>query len=127
MKPPPWSAFVMSFCSPIKSSTTFDSIGIDTRQTRASVERILNAPMRTAEYSIRRDRNGDPYLIRAGWTRDDQNRKYFLAIGRSLAIPYRASDRFLETYFLLALAALFLASFFSWWLTGIAIRQGHAT
>jgi hypothetical protein len=48
-----------------------------------------------------------------------------LAIGRSLAIPYRAADRFVLIYFLLALPTLVLASFFSWWLTGVAMRQGH--
>ena len=111
----------------LESSTTFASVGLDTPQMRVFVERTLNAPTRTAEYSIRKDKGGTPYLIRAGWTRDDHDRKYFLAIGRSLAIPYRATDRFLETYFLLALLTLLIASWLSWWLTGVAIQQGRTT
>jgi hypothetical protein len=64
-------------------------------------------------------------MLRTGWIHDDQNRRYALSIGRSLAIPYRTADRFIEIYSLLSLAILFLTGIFSWWLTGVAIRQSR--
>jgi hypothetical protein len=74
-------------------------------------------------YSIVRDQNGTPYAMRVGWIRDDQNRRYGLAIGRSLAIPYRRADGFVQIYGLLSLPILALVSILSWWLTGVAMRQ----
>lgn len=103
----------------LEQSAIFESIRA-TRQTRGT-------PTYDPQYSILHDRNGIPYSTRASWIRDDQNRRYLLAIGRSLAAPYRRADRFVLIYTLLALAMLPLTSVFSWWLTGVAIRQGRRT
>lgn len=106
----------------LQSSTIYDSIGVDKPQTREMIQRVLNEPRGEKEYSILKDEDGTPYMIRAGWTQDEHKNKYFLAIGRSLAISYRTVDSFTRTYLLLAPAMLILASIFGWWLAGIAIR-----
>lgn len=106
----------------LQSSTIYDSIGVDKPQTREMIQRVLHEQTRTPEYSIQKDEDGIPYYIRAGWTQDDHKHRYFLAIGRSLAVPYRTVESFTRTYLLLAPAMLVLASFFGWWLAGVAIR-----
>lgn len=106
----------------LQSSTIYDSIGVDKPETRQMIQRVLNDKTRVPEYSIQKDEDGVPYYIRAGWTLDDHKYKYFLAIGRSLALPYRTVDHFTRTYLLLAPAMLVLASFFGWWLAGVAIQ-----
>jgi heavy metal sensor kinase len=106
----------------LEYSTIYESIGIDTAQTRQLIQRVLSEPRSTKEISIQKDNDGVPYLIRAGWTRDEDKHKYFLAIGRSLAIPYRTVDSFTRTYLLLTPVMLLLASGFGWWLAGLAIR-----
>ncbi len=106
----------------LQSSAIYDSIGVDTPYTRAAIERVLKLPLQQKEYSIQKDQDGIPYAIRAGWTQDDHKHKYFLAIGRSLAVPYRTVESFTRTYLLFAPAMLVLASFFGWWLAGVAIQ-----
>jgi heavy metal sensor kinase len=105
----------------LQSSAIYESIGVDTPDTRATIQRVLKGS-REGEHSIQRDQDGIPYLIRCGWTQDDHKHKYFLAIGRSLAVPYRTVESFTRSYLLLAPAMLVLASIFGWLLAGIAIR-----
>jgi heavy metal sensor kinase len=106
----------------LQSSTIYDSIGVDKPQTREMIQRVLKGPRERPEYSIQKDEDGTPYYVRAGWTLDDHKHKYFLAIGRNLSVPYKAADNFTRTYLLLAPAMLVLASFFGWWLAGVAIQ-----
>jgi heavy metal sensor kinase len=106
----------------LQSSTIYDSIGVDKPQTRAMIQSVLKEQTREKVYSIQRDEDGIPYYIRAGWTQDDHKHRYFLAIGRSLAVPYRTVESFTRTYLLLAPLMLVLASFFGWWLAGVAIQ-----
>src|SRR5580704_1865281 len=106
----------------LQSSTIYDSIGVDKPQTREMIQRVLKEQRDHPEYSIQKDEDGIPYYIRAGWTLDDHKHKYFLAIGRSLALPYRTVESFTRTYLLFAPAMLVLASFFGWWLAGVAIQ-----
>jgi heavy metal sensor kinase len=106
----------------LQSSTIYDSIGVDKPQTRDLIQSVLSEKTRLPEYSIQKDEDGVAYYIRAGWTLDDHKNKYFLAIGRSLAIPYRTVESFTRTYLLLAPVMLVLASIFGWLLAGIAIQ-----
>jgi heavy metal sensor kinase len=106
----------------LQSSTIYDSIGVDKPQTRAMIQSVLKEQSREKVYSIQRDEDGIPYYIRAGWTLDDHKHKYFLAIGRSLAIPYRAVESFTRSYLLLAPAMLALSCLFGWWLAGVAMK-----
>src|SRR5580700_10037430 len=84
----------------LENSTIYESIGIDTPQTRAIIQRVLKEQTRDGDYSIQWDKDGTPYLIRAGWTLDDHKHKYFLAIGRSLAVAYRTVESFTRAYLL---------------------------
>ncbi|HVO97589.1 MAG TPA: ATP-binding protein [Bryobacteraceae bacterium] len=103
----------------VQNSEIYNSIGFDRPE---DIRRILSGPA-TGEFQIRKDKDGIPYMIEKGWMHDDDARdKYFLAIGRSLAIQYKTVDEFTRTYLLLAPGMLVLACFFGWWIAGIAIR-----
>jgi heavy metal sensor kinase len=104
----------------LENSTIYDSIG--TQIGPDEIKRVLQLPQLDGEYSIQKDKDGIPYMIRFGWTPDEVKNKYFLAIGRSLAVPYRTVADFTSTYLRIAPAMLVLASIFGWWLAGIAIR-----
>ncbi len=104
----------------LENSTIYESIGTEISQD--AIKRVLRLPQLEGEYSIQKDKDGIPYMIRFGWTPDELKNKYFLAIGRSLAVPYRTVADFTKTYLRIAPAMLVLASFFGWWLAGIAIR-----
>jgi heavy metal sensor kinase len=103
----------------VQISDIYQSIGPDSPE---EIERIL-AGKSAGEYQIRKDKDGTPYMIEKGWMHDDDGKdKYFLAIGRSLAIQYKTVDSFTRTYLLLTPAMLVLASIFGWWLARIAIQ-----
>jgi heavy metal sensor kinase len=106
----------------LEYSTIYESIGINSPETRDLIKRVLKTKRGTHDYSIQKDRDGVPYVIDAGWTQDEDKHKYFLAIGRSLAVPYRTVNDFTRTYLLLAPVMLVLASLFGWLLAGIAIQ-----
>ena len=101
----------------LERSDTYASIGVDSPE---AIRRILSLPK--AEIQVSRDKSGTPYLIEAGSILDSHKDQYFLAIGRSLALPYRTVDSFTRMYLWLAPAMLALASAFGWWLAGGAIR-----
>jgi heavy metal sensor kinase len=103
----------------VQNSDIYASIGFDSPE---EIRRIL-AGKPTGEFPIRKDKDGTPYMIETGWMHDDDGKdKYFLAIGRSLAIQYKTVESFTRTYLLIAPAMLVLASVFGWWLAGLAIR-----
>jgi heavy metal sensor kinase len=103
----------------VQNSDIYESIGFDSP---AEIARILAGPP-AGDYTIRKDKDGIPYMIEKGWMHDDDGKeKYFLAIGRSLAPGYKTVAEFTRTYLLLAPAMLLLASLFGWWLAGLAIR-----
>jgi heavy metal sensor kinase len=103
----------------VQNSAIYASIGFDSPE---EIRRILAGPP-SGEIHIRKDKDGTPYMIETGWMHDDAGKeKYFLAIGRSLAAPYKTVDSFTSSYLLLAPLMLALASFFGWLLAGLAIR-----
>jgi heavy metal sensor kinase len=106
----------------LENSTIYNSIGTEIAED--TINRVFKRPQldEHPEYSIQKDKDGIPYMIRFGWTPDELKNKYFLAIGRSLAVPYRAVADFTTTYLRIAPAMLVLASLFGWWLAGLAIR-----
>jgi hypothetical protein len=94
--------------APLEHSAIYESIGLDKPRARAS------------EIRLHADKNGILYLIRTGWIRDDQARRYFLAIGR--VVPHWAVDRFMLTYVAISLLTLVLAGLFGWWIARIVQR-----
>jgi heavy metal sensor kinase len=103
----------------VQNSDIYESIGFDSP---GDIRRILSGPSK-GEFNIQKDKDGVPYMIEKGWMHDDNGKeKYFLAIGRSLAVQYKTVGSFTQTYLLLAPAMLGLSCLFGWWLAGIAIR-----
>jgi len=106
----------------LEDSPTYASIGVDSP---GEIRRILSLPqtegLPQGETHIRRDKDGTPYMIHAGSMVDEHKNKYFLAIGRSLEVPYRAVDGFTRTYLLLTPVMLVLSSMLGWWLAGRAL------
>lgn len=101
----------------LEHSPTYDSIGIDSPQ---EIARILGLPK--PETHVRRDKNGVPYLIKAGTVPDEKGRPYFFALGRSLEENEKTVDGFTRTYFFLLPAMIALTGFAGWVLAGRAIR-----
>jgi heavy metal sensor kinase len=103
----------------VENSDIYESIGFDPP---AEIRRILAGPSK-GDFDIRKDKDGIPYMIEKGWMHDDDGKeKYFLAIGRSLAIQYKTVDNFTQTYLLLAPMMLGLSCLFGWWLAAVAIQ-----
>jgi heavy metal sensor kinase len=101
----------------LDDSETYESIGVDSRQ---EIARILSLP--SPEVHIRSDKEGVPYLIKAGSIPDDRGRLYFFAIGRSLQASHQTIQRLTESYFILSSAMIALSCFLGWALAGRALQ-----
>ena len=101
----------------LEHSQTYDSIGIDSPQ---EIARILSLPL--PEIHVRRDADGVPYMIKAGYLRGDKGRPYFFALGRSIQGNERTVANFRKNYFLLLPGLIFVAGLLGWALAGRAIR-----
>jgi len=101
----------------LEHSQTYDSIGIDSPQ---EIGRILNLPM--PEIHVRRDAEGVPYMIKAGYVRGDKGHPYFFALGRSIQGNERTVANFTKNYFLILPGLIFVAGLLGWALAGRAIR-----
>jgi heavy metal sensor kinase len=99
-------------------SSIYQSIGFDSP---AEIHRILSLPQ--PEIHVRKDQNGEPYLIKAGMVPDDHKRPYFFAIGRSMADNNRTVRLFTRNYFVIFLPALVaLSCVLGWVMAGRAIQ-----
>jgi heavy metal sensor kinase len=96
---------------------TLGSITFDATEIRS----ILSRPQAQL-LPVRRDKNGEPFLIEAGRFFDERKRPYFLAIGRSLLPSQKTVGEFTRNYFLYLLALIPLSSIFGWVVAGRAIR-----
>jgi heavy metal sensor kinase len=101
----------------LEHSATYDSIGIDPP---AEIARIVR--LSKPEVYVRRDKNGVPYLIKAGTVPDEKGQPYFFALGRSLEANEHTVNGFTRTYFLLLPAMIALVGLAGWALAGRAIR-----
>jgi len=101
----------------LEHSQTYDSIGIDSPQ---EIVRILHLPQ--PEIHVRRDADGVPYMIKAGFLRGDRGRPYFFALGRSIESNERTVANFGRRYFLLLPGMIFITGLLGWALAGRAIR-----
>ena len=101
----------------LDDSETYESIGVDSRE---EVRRVLRLPQ--PEVHIRFDKDGVPYIIKAGTLTGDRGHLYFFAIGRSLSDSRRAVSRLTRNYFLLLPGVLTLASLLGWVVAGRAIQ-----
>jgi heavy metal sensor kinase len=97
-------------------SPVYESIGIDPPD---EIRRIM--ALKEPEIHVRYA-GGTPYIIKAGVMLDDHGRRYFFAIGRSLADSVHTVQKFTEDYFLSMLAIVPLTGLLGWMLAGRAIR-----
>jgi heavy metal sensor kinase len=98
------------------SSDTYDSIGMDSRD---EIRRILQLP--EPEIHTRYDKEGVPYLVKAGKVPDEHGQPYFFAIGRSLETARNTMTKFTRQYFLMLPLMIGLTGLLGWLLAGRAI------
>jgi heavy metal sensor kinase len=84
----------------------------------------IRAVMRGGQpsWSVRRNREGMPYLVRAGVNFDERHRDpYFVAIGRSLTENETVVQEFTRFYVLITPVLIMCGSFLGWYLAGRAL------
>jgi HAMP domain-containing protein len=101
----------------LDDSETYESIGVDSLD---EIRRIMRLPQ--PEVHIRNDKDGVPYIIKAGTIPGDRGHLYFFAIGRSLSDSRKAVAQLTRNYFLLLPGMLTLASLLGWVVAGRAIQ-----
>jgi len=101
----------------LESSETYNSIGIDSPQ---DIARIMKLGM--PEIHVRRDKQGEPYLIKAGAVPGEDGEPYFFALGRSLEANEHTAYAFTRQYFLLLPGLIALTILLGWLLAGRAVR-----
>ena len=96
-----------------------DSIGYSA----AEIEKIVSDPMPHQTPSVRRSKQGEPYLVEAGWVLDEHHKqRYFLALGRSLKDNYRTVSSFTKAYSLSFPVLIVLSILFGWLVAGRAVQ-----
>jgi heavy metal sensor kinase len=101
---------------PLDYDETYQSIGVDSPD---EIRGILD--QHDPVVHLRWDKNGTPYLIKAGKVPDDKGRPYFFAIGRSLAPARTSVRRFTRTYFWTLPVLIALSGLLGWALAGRAL------
>lgn len=101
----------------LEDDEAYESIGIDSP---SEIKRVLASPQ--PEVHLRWDKNGTPYLIKAGRVPDNKGRPYFFAIGRSLGPARSTVDRFTRTYFFLLPAMIAITGLLGWGLAGRSLH-----
>lgn len=99
---------------------TYDSIRFG-----ASEIREIVAKAKPQVLPVRWNKAGEPFLIEAGRVIDPEDHKrerYFLAIGRSLAVTQHTVTQFTQTYFFFVPLLILLSSLFGWLAAGQAIQ-----
>jgi len=96
---------------------TYEGMGLDSAE---EIHKIISK--REPTIHTRYDKNGVPYLIKAGRIPDDKGRPYFFAIGRSLAPAKNTVRAFTRAYFFSLPAMIALTGLLGWALAGGAIR-----
>jgi heavy metal sensor kinase len=97
---------------------SYDSIAFS----GADIRRIVDSGKQ--EFSERSNKQGQPFLIEAGRIYDNSQvkQRYFLAIGRSLAVTQRTVSDFTRSYFLFLPLLVALSMLFGWAVAGRAIQ-----
>jgi heavy metal sensor kinase len=102
----------------LEDSETYRSIGFDPLP---DLQRVLRQPEGFTEYATRYDSDGTPYRIKRGWLVGTHRKRYFLAMGRSLADSERNVGAFTRNYFLFIPGLIALSSLLGWMVAGRAL------
>ncbi len=101
---------------PLDYDETYESIGLDSPE---EIRTVLD--QHDPVVHLRWDKNGTPYLIKAGKVPDDKGRPYFFAVGRSLAPARSTVRRFTRAYFWMLPVMIALTGLLGWALAGRAM------
>jgi heavy metal sensor kinase len=96
---------------------TYDSI----RFSAAEIDKIVSDP-EPEVLPVRWNKDGEPFLLEAGWVLDEHKQRYFLAIGRSLAESYKTVSNFTRTFLIFLPLLIALSIVFGWVMAGGALR-----
>lgn len=102
----------------LEDSDTYRSIGFDPL---TDIQNVLRKPEGFTENVTRYDSEGTPYLIKRGWLVGTHRKRYFLAMGRSLADSQRNVAVFTRNYFLFIPGLIALSSLLGWMVAGRAL------
>jgi len=102
---------------PLDYDETYESIGVDSPE---EIRRIVQ--QKDPVVHVRLDKDGVPYMIKAGRIPDDKGRSYFFAIGRSLQPSHRTVRDLTRAYFFALPAMIASGGPSCWALAGRAIR-----
>ena len=102
----------------LEDSEIYRSIGFDPLY---EIQRVLRMPEGSTEYVTRYDHDGTPYMVKRGWLVGTHRKRYFLAMGRSLADSQRNVGRFTRNYFLFIPGLIALSSLLGWMVAGRAL------
>jgi heavy metal sensor kinase len=102
----------------LENSEIYRSIGFDPL---ADIQRVLRMPEGFTEYVTRLDMEGTPYLIKRGWLVGTHRKRYFLAMGRSLADTRKNVAQFTRNYFFFVPSFVLLSGLFGWLVAGRAL------
>ncbi|MBZ5601461.1 MAG: HAMP domain-containing protein [Acidobacteriia bacterium] len=95
---------------------TYESIGLDPAP---EITKVIHGD---PQITVRSDKTGTPYMIKAGRVPDDRGRPYFFAIGRSLGPAHKTVSDLTRTYFFMLPVMIALTGLLGWALAGRAIR-----
>lgn len=88
------------------------------------IRRVLQ--MRGPQWKIKKNRRGESYLIRSGFIVAEDDKPYFVAIGRSYREGDRIIDEFTRSYSILLPLMIVSASVLSWFVAGRALSPVNA-
>ena len=109
-------------------SKDYQSLGIDSPPSIQAAVRLAVASSNTESggkifWTERRDKNGAPYLIRAGIVFDERHQApYYVALGTPLSNNDNILSQFTWVYVGLIPAALILGSLLGWFMAGRALK-----
>src|SRR6202171_3760877 len=100
----------------LQYSTIYQSLGFDSPD---EIVRILKSG--TKSLRVRTDKDGTPYLVRAGPFYDPKRQVYYLAIGRSIADNRKILGDFTRNYLFVVPAVVVFSGLLGWFMAGRAL------
>jgi heavy metal sensor kinase len=101
----------------LQYSTIYESLGFDSPD---EIRKILRSG--TKSLRVRTDKDGTPYLVRAGPFYDPTQRQlYYLAIGRSIADNQKILGDFTRNYLFVVPAVVVFSGLLGWFMAGRAL------
>ncbi len=101
---------------PLEYSEKYKDLGLDRPE---DIRAALKAHKES--WTIRRSKQGVPYMIRSGSFIDDNHKSFYVALGRSLGESGRIVDEFTWNYFFILPLLIVTSSFLGWYVARRAL------